>query len=149
MSLAHHNCIMTKAPGFSSATGWHRDFRYWSFQTSNLVTLWLALVDEYPENGCLRVIPGSHIMNLDESRFDSQKFLRIDLASNKDLIDRAVDVRLQGGDVLFFHCLTLHAAGRNQTSSPKMSAVFTFHDAENLPIADSRSSASAEVILSH
>jgi len=32
LSQAHHNCIMTKNPAFSSATGWHQDIRYWSFQ---------------------------------------------------------------------------------------------------------------------
>ena len=28
--LAHHNCIMTKQPKYSSETGWHQDIRYWS-----------------------------------------------------------------------------------------------------------------------
>ena len=28
---AHHNCIMTKQPGFSSETHWHQDIRYWSY----------------------------------------------------------------------------------------------------------------------
>ena len=40
--LAHHNCVMTKQPGFSSDTGWHQDIRYRSFPNSNLLSLWLA-----------------------------------------------------------------------------------------------------------
>ncbi|MEO8164921.1 MAG: phytanoyl-CoA dioxygenase family protein, partial [Betaproteobacteria bacterium] len=36
LSQAHHNCVMTKNPAFSSATGWHQDIRYWSFQKPEL-----------------------------------------------------------------------------------------------------------------
>jgi len=39
LSQAHHNCIMTKNPAFSSATGWHQDIRYWSFQKPELVSV--------------------------------------------------------------------------------------------------------------
>src|SRR5258708_21494334 len=42
MPLAHHNCVMTKQPRFSSETGWHQDIRYWSYDRSELVTVWLA-----------------------------------------------------------------------------------------------------------
>ena len=37
LSQAHHNCIMTKQPRFSSITGWHRDSRYWHFQRPELI----------------------------------------------------------------------------------------------------------------
>jgi len=60
LSQAHHNCIMTKQPAFSSITGWHRDSRYWHFERADLVSAWLALGNEQAENGCLWVIPGSH-----------------------------------------------------------------------------------------
>ena len=29
LSQCHHNCVMTKMPGFSSSTMWHQDIRYW------------------------------------------------------------------------------------------------------------------------
>ncbi|HET9122612.1 MAG TPA: phytanoyl-CoA dioxygenase family protein, partial [Acidiferrobacteraceae bacterium] len=34
---AHHNCLMTKEPRFSSDTGWHQDLRYWSYDQPHLV----------------------------------------------------------------------------------------------------------------
>jgi len=43
VSQAHHNCVMTKHPAFSSATGWHQDMRYWSFNRPELISTWLAL----------------------------------------------------------------------------------------------------------
>ena len=36
MSQCHHNCVMTKHPGFSSETAWHQDIRYWSFDAPEL-----------------------------------------------------------------------------------------------------------------
>ena len=37
---------MTKAKTYSSATLWHQDNRYWSFEEENLISVWLALGDE-------------------------------------------------------------------------------------------------------
>ncbi|MFN9039476.1 MAG: phytanoyl-CoA dioxygenase family protein, partial [Planctomyces sp.] len=60
MPLAHHNCIMTKQPRYSSDTGWHQDTRYWSFSDGHLVNIWIALGPEDLHNGCLQVLPATH-----------------------------------------------------------------------------------------
>ena len=145
--LAHHNCIMTKQPQFSSETGWHQDIRYWSFQRPELVNVWIALGNERPENGCLQVIPGSHTLSLDRSRFDDDLFFRADLAENQPLIATRRFVELAPGDVLYFHCKTLHAASRNATPETKYSVVFTFRAADNPPLPNTRSSALPELLL--
>ncbi len=147
MPLAHHNCVMTKQPRFSSDTGWHQDVRYWSFARPDLVNVWLALGPERRENGCLRVIPGSHAMSLDRGRFDAAVFFRPDLPENAALIARAIDVELDPGDVLLFHAKTLHAATRNASDCPKFSAVFTFRRLDNPPTPGSRSAALPELLL--
>ena len=139
LSQCHHNCVMTKHPGYSSATLWHQDMRYWSFDRPELVSAWLALGEETGRNGALKVIPGSHRLNLDRGRFDRALFLRTDLPDNKALIRGAQEVALQPGDVLFFHCRTLHAAGVNRTGRVKLSCVFTYHAANNRPIPGTRS----------
>ncbi|MBX3441490.1 MAG: phytanoyl-CoA dioxygenase family protein [Planctomyces sp.] len=146
--LAHHNCIMTKEPRFSSDTGWHQDIRYWSFERPELVNAWLALGPEHPENGCLKVIPGSHRMAYEPSQFDAESFLRQDDPRNQPLIAAQQSVSLDPGDVLFFHCLTFHAASRNHSDQPKYSVVFTFHGGENRPRPGSRSASSPELLLS-
>ncbi len=139
LSQCHHNCVMTKAPGYSSVTLWHQDNRYWSFDYENLISVWMALGAENKQNGCLRVIPGSHKLNLDSGRFDAAMFLRPDLPENKELIGAAEVVELDPGDVLFFHSRLFHAAGRNLSDETKLSVVFTYHDAGNHPIRDTRS----------
>lgn len=147
MPLAHHNCIMTKQPRFSSDTGWHQDIRYWSFTRPELVNVWLALGPERRENGCLRVIPGSHTASLERHRFDEAMFFRTDLPENAPLLEKAIDVELDAGDVLFFHARTLHAATRNFTNQPKFSVVFTFRPLDNPPRSGTRSSSLPELLL--
>lgn len=55
LTLAHHNSIMTKLPHDSTRTFWHQDRRYWNFENDNLVSVWLALGDEYLDNGLLEI----------------------------------------------------------------------------------------------
>ena len=145
LSQNHHNCIMTKHPGYSSATLWHQDIRYWLFDRPELISVWLALGDESEENGGMQMIPGSHEMDFGRGRFDAASFFRTDLDENQDLIETAVTAELQQGDTLFFHCRTLHAAGRNTTDRVKFSLVFTYHEESNQPIAGSRSAAYPDI----
>jgi phytanoyl-CoA hydroxylase len=139
LSQNHHNCVMTKYPGFSSMTSWHQDVRYWRFDRPELVSAWLALESENPDNGGLSLIPGSHRSDLGRGRLDASLFLRTDLEENRAMIDSAVPAELSPGDVVFFHCKTYHAAGRNQTERVKKSLVFTYRAADNNPIPDTRS----------
>ena len=145
--LAHHNCIMTKEPQFSSDTGWHQDIRYWSFTRPDLINVWLALGPERPENGCLRVIPGTHRQQYDRNRFDDALFLREDLPENQPLLQRAEFCALEPGDTLFFHARTFHAATRNRSELTKFSVVFTFRSLDNPPVANTRSAESPELLL--
>jgi phytanoyl-CoA hydroxylase len=140
MSRVHHNCIMTKHPNYGSETGWHRDSRYWSFKLPDLVSAWLALGYERPENGALMLVPGSHKLEIGEDRFDSRKFLRSDSVENARLVDSAVRISLNPGDVLFFHCQVLHAAGRNADKEIKWSLVSTYYGVSNSPVPGTRSS---------
>ena len=139
LSQCHHNCIMTKHPGHGSATLWHHDIRYWSFERPELVSVWLALGPETTANGALWVIPGSHLLHVGRGRLDRDLFLRPEVPDNSALIASAVPLELDAGDVLFFHCRLFHAAGRNDTDRVKFSVVFTYHDAGNLPIPGTRS----------
>ncbi len=139
LSQAHHNCVMTKSPSFSSVTLWHQDIRYWSFERPELVSLWLALGEETADNGALKIIPGTHRMVFATERLDDARFLRPDLPENRALIQEARTVELAKGDVLLFHCRSFHAAGRNLTDQTKLSAVFTYHAEDNRPLPDTRS----------
>lgn len=52
--------FMVKPPG-GLRVAWHQDGPYWwRVEPKTAVTAWVALDDAGPENGCMRVIPGSH-----------------------------------------------------------------------------------------
>jgi phytanoyl-CoA hydroxylase len=147
LSLAHHNCIMTKQPKYSSETGWHRDSRYWNYPLASLVSLWLALTDERPENGCLWVLPGSHHWELLPDRFDEKVFLSKTNPDNAPLLATAIPVSLNVGDILLFHSNLFHAAGNNSTGNTKYSLVFTYRDELNPPLEGTRSHSLGEIKL--
>jgi phytanoyl-CoA hydroxylase len=144
---AHHNCIMTKYPRFGSQTGWHQDIRYWSFERAVLVNAWLALGPEGPEQGGLRVLPGSHRLEISPERFDDALFFRPELPENEASLAAAVDVELERGDLLFFHCRLLHAAGCNASEVVKRSLVFTYNRLDNPALPGSRSARLASLPL--
>ena len=147
LTLAHHNCVMTKHPDFGTATGWHRDIRYWSFAQPDLISVWFALGAEDGNNGALKVIPGSHRLTLLPEQLDELDFLRPEVEANRPLVAQGITVELQQGDVLFFHSRLFHAAGRNESDRVKMSAVFAYHGRSNHPIVGSRSAAAGGVEL--
>lgn len=144
----HHNCVMTKQPRFSSETGWHQDIRYWSYERPDLVTAWLALTHERRENGCLRLLPGSQAWSVPSEAFDERLFLRTEHPEARIWLGREVPAALAPGDLLLFHALTLHAAGRNASDRAKLSLVFTYKDRDNKPLPGSRSSALPDIALS-
>ena len=147
LSQVHHNCVMTKNPAFSSATSWHQDIRYWSFQEPELISTWLALGQEHEENGCLLLVPGSHRLDFRRDQFDAALFLREDLEENRAILKGRVAAELDPGDVLFFHCRLLHAAGRNRTGLTKFAVVYTYHGTGNRPLPGTRSESLPEILL--
>lgn len=147
LTLAHHNCVMTKHPDFGTATGWHRDIRYWSFTQPDLICVWLALGDETAINGGLKFIPGSHRLTIAREQLDELDFLRPENAANQALFTQGKTVDLQQGDVVFFHSGLFHAAGVNATPAVKTSVAFAYHGCSNQPLPGSRSAASGDVQL--
>jgi phytanoyl-CoA hydroxylase len=147
MSRAHHNCLMTKHSRYGSLTGWHRDIRYWSFEREDLVSAWFALGKEEIENGALWFVPGSHRMAFDADRYDAAKFFRSDRADNVPIISTSESPRLAPGDAVFFHCKTLHSAGKNLSDAIKFSLVYSYHGRSNSPTKGTRSSSKPEIQL--
>ena len=145
--LAHHNCVMTKHPDYGTATGWHRDIRYWSFLRNELITVWLALGEETPNNGGLQFIPGSHRLMVQPEQLDKLDFLRPDLPQNQTLFAQGVTPTLKKGDVVLFHSGLFHAAHRNETKAVKMSVAFAYRGKSNLPLPGSRSAAAGDILL--
>jgi hypothetical protein len=52
--------VFCKPPLTGKAIPWHQDGQYWPIRPIATCSVWIALDDALPENGCMRYIPGSH-----------------------------------------------------------------------------------------
>lgn len=55
--------FISKDPAVGRATPWHTDADYWNGRLSDdsrIVTVWISLDGSDTDNGCMRVVPGSH-----------------------------------------------------------------------------------------
>jgi phytanoyl-CoA hydroxylase len=147
ITTAHHNSIMTKMPHESTQTRWHQDRRYWSFSDDNLVSVWLALDEEYTKNGVLEFIPGSHKMQFDEKQFDEKEYFSETFEVNQEIIAKKVSTQLHRGDVVIFHSLLLHRANKNSTDRAKISFVYTVKGLKTEATPETRSSKFTEIPL--
>ena len=101
-------------PAYSGqAVLWHQDGSYWPLEPMSVVSLWLAVDHSTPENGCMRVIPGSHRDELHELRdsaggdvLGSETVAEVDES-------QAVDLVLAPGDVEVHHPNIMHASEPN------------------------------------
>src|SRR5262249_23729124 len=59
MLLATH--FFCKYGGGEKFVAWHQDVTYWQLEPPTALTVWYAVDDSDRENGCMRVIPGSHL----------------------------------------------------------------------------------------
>ena len=108
--------FICKDPYTGRATPWHEDSAYWNGRISaynNIVTVWLALDRSTKENGCMRVIPGSHNNGFSDyepvdrtsNTFDSQ-IKHVDDS-------KAVDFELDPGESSLHDARIMHGATAN------------------------------------
>ena len=109
---------ISKPPFSGQPVLWHQDGAYWPLVPMHVVTLWLAVDESVPENGCLRVIPGSHRGDLHalRRRDDTANVLGSESATDVDE-SRAVDMILAPGDVEVHHPKIMHGSAAN--TSPR------------------------------
>lgn len=106
----HYIC---KPPNTGRGVPWHQDGAFWPLDPVEVITLWVAITDSAPDNGCLRVIPGSHRSPLSEMRETAgNSVLSAEIAVDVDESD-AVDLVLAPGDVSVHHPLMHHASDPN------------------------------------
>lgn len=123
--LLFRSTLMLKPAFHGSAHGLHQDSAYWPMEPPRLVTVSIALNDATPENGCIRVIPGSHEWGLQEwgliARDDEAMTDRQDVDESQQ-----VEVPLAAGSAVCFHSLMVHGSGPNQSANPRNTALYAY-----------------------
>lgn len=108
--------VFCKPAGNGYETPWHQDGHYWPIRPLATCTVWLALEESIVENGCLRVIPKSHISqqlheHLHEDREDLTLQQRMVAGSFDE--NAAVNIELQPGQMSLHDIFMIHGAAAN------------------------------------
>jgi chlorinating enzyme len=111
------NTIFSKPAEKGKRTPWHRDGEFWPLSPLATVTLWIAVTESNRENGCLRLIPASHLES-DIGRHHN--VVTDDVIFGREIDDDqfdpslSFDVELQPGQMVFFDVRMIHGAAPNQ-----------------------------------
>jgi non-heme Fe2+,alpha-ketoglutarate-dependent halogenase len=114
--------FFTKNPRDESYVSWHQDGTYWGLSSPDVMTAWVALTPSLPENGCMRVVPGTHKSQVPHADTFAESNLLSrgqEIAVEVDLA-RAVDVVLQPGQMSLHHVLIFHGSERNQSDTRRI-----------------------------
>ncbi|OZM77049.1 phytanoyl-CoA dioxygenase family protein [Pseudonocardia sp. MH-G8] len=105
---------ISKPPHSGQPVLWHQDGAFWPLEPMRVVTLWLAVDHSTPENGCVRVVPGSHRQDFSAMRdsTDVENVLGKEIAVDVDE-SQAVDMVLAPGDVEVHHPNIVHGSQAN------------------------------------
>ena len=107
---------------------WHQDSAYYGLDPHDVVTLWLAFTDATPENGCMKVLPGSHRWpdQEHEETYDKNNLLARGQTITGLDDSSAEFMPLEAGQFSIHHERQLHASGPNLTNDRRMGISFTF-----------------------
>ena len=157
----YHSKLSIKHAGSAAEWCWHQDYGYWyeyGCLFPDLGSVLIALNENTIENGCLKVIRGSHklgrldhkthecyqsqVMPLDDPRQAKpamkkpygQSCADTDRVTSILKVLEVVNVELAPGDAVFFHCNVLHSSGKNVTEdSTRWSLICCYNGAHNSP----------------
>src|SRR3954464_132682 len=127
--------VFCKPAGDGYETPWHQDGHYWPIRPLANCTVWVALEESKVENGCLRVIPGSHRAkalheHLHEDRTDLTLNQRL-AAGSFDEHD-AVDIELEPGQMSLHDVYMIHGAQPNRSDKRRTGVALRYMPATSV-----------------
>ena len=123
--LNRHNHVYLRDAGSSHSIALHRDVSHWS---RTIATVLIYLEDTNLENGCTRIVPGSHHL----PAFASVK----DETIQQIAANQAIPLPMPAGGLLAIDSMIIHSAGINQTDGTRMSMTLGYHSVDELASED-------------
>jgi hypothetical protein len=127
--------VFCKPAGEGYETPWHQDGHYWPIRPLATCTAWVALEPSTRENGCLRVIPRSHIgarlhPHLTEDRNDLTLNQRLPAETFDEA--SAVDLELQPGQMSLHDVYMIHGAAANRSGQRRTGVALRYMPASSV-----------------
>ena len=107
-------------PGFVS---WHQDANYWGLEPHDVLTAWIAFTPSVRENGCMRIVPGSHLKGSLEHKdtFSKDNLLTRGQEISVHVNEKdAKDIILSAGQMSLHHAKVIHGSRPNQSSERRV-----------------------------
>ncbi|MEE4361907.1 MAG: phytanoyl-CoA dioxygenase family protein [Pseudomonadales bacterium] len=118
-----------KRPGVGSGFGWHQDSPYWIHDCAHvdlLPNVMVSFDDAHADNGCLRVIRGSHGAGCLPGTDDGTQLGGF--YTDPSRFDRSAEVALAvpAGSLIFFSPHLVHGSLPNSSPEPRRAMVLTY-----------------------
>ena len=125
--------LFCKPAGDGLEVPWHQDGHYWPIRPLATCTVWVALESSDQENGCLRVIPGSHRpAALKEHLREEGGALTQRLGPDAFEEAEAVDVELEPGQMSLHDVYMIHGSNRNTSARRRAGLAIRYMPASSL-----------------
>ena len=125
-----------KPAGVGQPTPPHQDGFYFHLKPSKAITMWLALEDVSPEQGCVNYVRGSHRLGMRwHGRTGTLGFSQgiMDFGAPND-VENAQSFPCQAGHLLAHHSLTIHWADGNVSEDRSRQALGLVYFAESCEV---------------
>jgi len=109
--------LFIKEPNSLHHVTYHQDATYMGLEPQDSLTAWIALTESTRENGCVRVIQGSHLLDIQQhiDTFGEDNILtRGQQIENIDE-EHALDIELEPGQMSLHHARTIHGSHPNKS----------------------------------
>lgn len=137
----YHSKIIWKKPG-DGGFDWHQDYGYWYHNAClypDMGSCFIMLDRATKENGCLKVLKGSHkvgrighgVSDTPEQTADMERIAELEKRHE------SVYITAEPGDVLFFHANLLHSSDENKSNDSRRTLIVCFNTKSNNPYKDS------------
>lgn len=120
--------LICKPGGDGKAAPWHQDSTYWPLAPMRIMTLWLAIDEATTENGCMRVIPGTHtvgeLAHSQQNTDENLLHLGLDISEFAD--EPIIDCVLKPGECTFHEARLVHGSSPNTSSKRRAGYTMRF-----------------------
>lgn len=131
-----HDQIQYKPAQKGGVNMWHEDAPYWPIiEPATQVTAWIALDDVDAGNGCMSMVPGSHLWGSDIDFLENLSDFNAMPNRYKDHDVKVVVCPVKKGQVHFHHSLTWHGSQANVSGRPRRAIALHYMTEETCYVA--------------
>jgi len=141
--LCWSTSFFIKNPGDQKFVSWHQDAQYWGLEGDKMVTAWIALTPSRSDQGCLRVLPGSHkrVVEHRDVPNESNMLTRGQEIAAKVNEEEAIDVVLSPGQFSLHHELIVHGSNDNRSNERRIGLAVRYIAPTARQVVDARDTA--------